>query len=319
MARQPNAKPVAPVLNGHDDTATIEIDGDGSNEPTVEVGDQGAATVDPGIETLRKQLDEANARAANAERERDTLASARRTDQAEVADHRLLVIDSTITAKETEKRELQAAKIAAKEAGDYAAEVDADDKLQQLNIDIRQAKVGKSRLEHEIEQTKSTGRTAGGADGGDPLEEYIASANMHPRAATWLRAHREYAEDPEKNAELVLAHTRAKSRHALNSDGYFTALEEELAKFEPTVEAADTGQQQQEEQTERRAPSAPVSRAAGMGGGGKLIAEGITDLGGGKYRVSPQVAEAAAFSGITIEEYIAEAKKLTRGTDGQLH
>lgn len=320
MARTPNAKPPAPVVaNGHDASADVEvIEGDGASVEVVEAqpGHEQEA-VDPGIAEMRRQLDEANARADAATAERDRLAGERRQDATEIADNRLLVIDSTISTKETEKREWTAKKIAAKEAGDYQAEVDADDHLQGLNIDLRQAKLGKARLSHEIEEAKAGDgqQQEPGADG-DPVERFIRENNTHPKAATWLRNHRDYAVgDPQKNNELVRSHHAALGRGlVMNSDAYFKALEEELGMRQPEEETTETRPAPHVAAT----PSAPVTRTSAPGGG-RTIAEGIVELAPGKYRVSAEVKEAAAMSGVTITEYIEEAKKLVRGSDGQLH
>lgn len=312
MARQPNATPPKPAVNGHD--AEIEI-ADGvevGGDAEVVVEESAAAAADPGIEDLRKQLEAANLRTQSLERERDQLAQARQTDQREVADHRLLVIDATISEKETNRKDVLSRIKLAKEAGDYDAEVTALAELTEVTGDIRAAKLGKSRLENEIEDAKSAP-----AQDADRLEQYIKDSNMHPKSATWLRNHRDYAEDSVKNAELVLAHQISlREGHALNSDAYFASLEKNLGMGEQ--------QEQQEEvtptpQRQAAAPAAPVSRSAGLGGGGKEIARGIREIGNGKYRVSPEIAEAAAMSGISVAEYIEQAKKLVRGSDGQLH
>lgn len=308
-ARQKNPNAPAPTLDG----SAVEVVDDTGVEPIIEAGDDQQS--DPGIEDLRKQLEAANSRAAEAERRATELASQRNRDASEVADSRLMVIDATISRQETEKKAIMARILEAKEAGDYQAELTAQDELSQINIDMKQAKLGKSRLSNEIEEAKTTQTRSDG----DPLEAYIANNNMHPRAANWLRSHRDYAEDPVKNAELLLAHQRAIAGGAkLNSDEYYEAIETSLK----LNGGADEQPEQQRESAPARqpmTPSAPVSRGTPMGSGGKMILDGIQDLGNGKYRVSKEVKEAADMSGITIDEYIKQAKLLSRGSDGQLH
>ena len=46
--------------------------------------------------------------------------------------------------------------------------------------DIKQAKLGKSRLENDIEEAKANPPSA------DPLERYISENRLHPRAASFL-------------------------------------------------------------------------------------------------------------------------------------
>jgi hypothetical protein len=325
--RQKGATPPNPLANGHD---AGEIDTTTGNDAEIEVvGDEAAKSggdtqTDPGIEELRQQLATERANREAAERERDRLAQINNGAAKEIVDNRLLVITSNIEANVAKKTDIMRRIVEAKEAGDYTAETNAQAELSEVTLDLKQARLGKSRLEMEIEDAKNGGgqQQRSGDDAGDRLEDYFRANNVHPRAQNWLRSHRDYAQDPAKNARLSVAHYDALAGGAaLNSDDYFRIIEEKLGMRQPEANV-DTGEQQRESSEQQRSstpPSAPVTRSGGIGGGGRQVAEGITELAPGKYRVTPAIQDAAAMSGITVAKYIEEALKLTRGSDGQLH
>jgi hypothetical protein len=314
--RTKNPTPPPALPNGHDpeiaeSEADIVVDG----VPDVDVGGaetQRAAEVDPGVAELRSQLEASERRARNAEAEAARLASERNKDQAVLTDSRLLVIESTITSKETEKAAIMRRMKDAKEAGDYDAETNAAAELAEVTLDLKQAKLGKDRLENEVEEAK----TRPAQTSADPLENWLGQqTKMGEQSKAWLREHRDYVEDPEKNAELTLAHTRAvKAGHKENSPGYFAAIETELG-------LNDAPEAETETVPERRGAEvvAPVGRSGQAPLRQASPIPGITVLGPNKYRVSKEIAEAAQMSGVTVKQYVEEALKLQRGSDGQLH
>ncbi len=324
MARKPNAAPPAVIPNGHDkdpDDITVE-------EPTVETEvdatEPDAGTVeDPALVKLREDLAAANARAADAEqraRDRENDLNRERAERGKdrevIQDSRLLVIDSTIQTNETK---LEAAKKRAKEAleaGDYDAQVNAQADIAEITLNLKQARMGKERLEQEIEDNKTKPQPTG-----DPLEDWLsAQPNMGDASKKWLRGHREFVEDPVKNADLTKAHYLAiREGHKPNSREYFDAIETTLGLNGKSRE------DEPEHETRRgsgSAPAAPVSRdATPNNGAGRRVTDidGITDLGNGKYRVTKEIADAAQMSGISVKEYVEQARKLKRGSDGLLH
>lgn len=331
MARTPNATPPAPDLNGADTAIEVaHADGDGINldtTPSVEVETATSAdpalggTGDEGISSLQQQLDAANARASNAEAEAARLRTEQNAANREVADNRVLVLDATIKRQEGEKQDLLRQKIEAKEAGDYKLEAEVDDKLQQLNIDLKATKLGKARLESDIEEMPDPAAQPGSKD--DPLEAYIRENNFHPRAANWLRNHRDYVDgsNPAKVQSLTRAHNFAMGHDGveMNSERYFELIEQKLGIREAQVDV-DAGQQeeQQPQRQQQRAPAAPVSRGTPLNqNGGRVIMEGIVELSPGKYRVSPAMAAHAAELGMSVKDYVDNAVALKNS--GQLH
>jgi hypothetical protein len=314
------ATPPNPIPNGADHEAEIEtaeviVEG----EAGVETAAAAAPQVDEGVQSLQQQLDEEKRRREAAEREAETLRTERGKDQKVLTDSRLLVIDSTIQSHEQKKIDIKRRIAEAKEAGDYAAETEAMDELSVVNIDLKQAKLGKDRLEQQIEEGKNAPQTDD-----EKFEAWTAANNIHPKSKAWLREHMEYLQDDVKNAELTLADRKArKAGHAPNTPGYFEAIETELG--------LRGGQEQVEEQVEETterttaAPAAPVSRSPSLrNGGAESPIPGIIVRGPGKYTVTNDangraVREAAEMSGMTVGAYVEEAMKLKRGPDGQLH
>jgi hypothetical protein len=304
----------APEINGTGEPG-IELDAGAGAEGSIIVEGElpaNGATADDGVEELRRQLQEQQQAREAAERERDQLRQARQQDQHEIADSRLLVIDSAITTKEGELAAIKGKLQTAMEAGDYTAQVDAQAELAQVTLDLKQARQGKARLENEIEEGKSNATA-------DPLEKLIADNNMHPKAAGWLRSHRSYFDDGALNKKLMQANFYALGEGAeLNSERYFELLETKLG-------LRGGGEVQQEQQFEQQParqasiPSAPVTRSAPQSTVGAEIYPGVVHLGGDKYKVSQAVREIAEASGITVKQYIENAQKLQRGPDGQMH
>lgn len=330
--RQRNATPPAPQVNGHDeapDKPDIVVEG---IEPEVDGADTipevAAATPapDPGIDSLQEQLENERRRAAAAEAEVQRLNSERAKDHTAIADSRVLVVDASIKTKEGDKAVILAKIKDAKEAGDYDAEVAALDELNNVNLDLRNLALGKDRLEQQLEAAKHQ------PSPDDAAKEWIdQQANMGEASKRWLREHLDHLTDPVKNAKLGYAHQLAlREGHAANSPGYFEALERELqigataatedetvADPRPTPPPAPTPQRQ------TTPPAAPVSRGT-QPGGEREVFPGIVQTGPGKFRLlnnehGRAVREAAEMSGLTVAEYTAQAIKLQRGSDGQLH
>ena len=301
--RQKNAAPPPVIANGHD---TAEERKDETDVIEVE-GSTVAPVVDPGVAALQEQLEAEKRRNAELQADRDRLRGERQADAKVLTDSRLLVIESTIKSKEAAKEEVKRRLRDAKEAGDTDAEIVATDELQTLNIELRTATLGKDRLEQEIENTKSAPA--------DQLEQWFEQNNIGRESRDWLRAHPDFLEDEVKNAKLTLAdRTARRAGHKPNTPGYFEHIENELG-------LRDDPEREEPAAEERRvaAPSAPVSRGASPGGARATGVRGITETAPGKYKVTPEIAEAAAMSGISVAEYVKEALKLQRGSDGQLH
>lgn len=322
MARKPGLTPPAPLANGADENAerpetTIEIIDD--TETGAEVPDHAAAAgtgavgqPDPSIADLQRQLDAERAKAATDRAELDRLRNERMRDQTAIQDSRLLVIDTTITAKETEKSAILRELTEAKEAGDYAAEAAAMDKLSMVNIDLKQAKLGKERIESEIESRSDAPATEDAR-----LEAWFEETRMGEPSRQWLRSHKEFLSDPVKNAELTRAHHLAlRAGHAANTPTYFEHVEQQLGLREAPQEELNNPNPTPPAR-EAPAPAAPVSRTAGVGAG--YQATGVPGIlqSGNKFRVTndahgQRIKEAAQIAGISLASYVENALQIQR-------
>lgn len=317
--------PAPPVLaNGHDREEPNPDAGIVIDEPVSETTDtdapepRQAPAEDPGVQALRDQLKSKERENAELQSRLSTTQAERRKDQETLTDSRLAVIESTIQTNETKRDSIAKRIREAKEAGDYDAETAAQVELAEVTLDLKQAKMGKDRLETEIEESKAAPAAPIAQTEEERFTAWADANKVAPESRTWLRGHMEYLTDNYKNAELQLAHQKAiRAGETPNSKGYFEAVEHELGlddEEEPPVTERRTVSR------ETSAPSAPVSRSTSPAGGARVSdVPGITHLGGDKYRVSKEVAESAEMAGVPIKKYIAEALKLKRGPDGQLH
>lgn len=246
--------------------------------------------------SLQQQLEAANARAAEnerranaAERERARLLDERTRTQADLTVSNAQVIDNALAAAESERRELRAQLRAAKEAGDYDAEVEAQDKLMALAVKMQRLSEGKADLESRVEQERENARRPA-----DPVESYIQSANLTPRAANWIRSHAEVVSDRPAMTKLTAAHWAALADGIPEgSDDYFAALDARMGYGEaPEPRQAAVP----------RAPAAPVSRA-------NIGSEAPRP---GTIRLSADQREAARVSGISDAEYAASLAAINR-------
>lgn len=323
MARKPGTTPPAPLPNGADEGAekvesTIEIIDDtetGAEGTELEAsGTDTTGQPDPSVDELRRQLDAERAKAATAQTELDRLRNERVRDQTAIQDSRLLVIEATITTKETEKAAILRELTEAKESGDYAAEVAAIDKLTTVNGDLKQAKLGKERIESEIESREETPATEDAK-----LEAWFEQTGMGHASRQWLRGHKEFLTDPVKNAELTRAHHLAlRAGHPANTPAYFEHVEQQLGLREaPEEETTTTTTPAPVPQREAPAPAAPVSRTAGVGAG--YQATGVAGIlqQGNKFRVTndahgQRIKEAAQIAGIPLATYVKNALDIQR-------
>jgi hypothetical protein len=330
--RQKNPTVPAPQLaNGHDVTVEGEADANANpQDPAVEIVEgggeldaSGAQTGDDGINDLAAQLADEKRKREEIERENARLRAEQQQSQREVVDNRMLVLDATIQRQEGEKQSILDDIKAAKEAGDYDKEVELTDKLSQINIDLKQTRLGKARLESELEdgggqQPQQMQRQSSDS----PVEQMIRAGRLDPRSANWLRAHPEYAEAGPNNDKLQRAHAYAMSHDGVApaTDEYFRLIEERLGLRQAADDGGGEGGQQQNNQQQPRSmapPAAPPSRGNGMGGGGRVIMDGIVDLGNGKFRVAPHIKAFAESIGMSTQDYVQQAVALKN--EGQIH
>lgn len=289
------------------DGITIAPDADAVPAEPAAVTAAAPTAVDEGVASLQTQLAAERARAAAAEADRDRLAKQVQSSETAVADSRITVIDSAIRANNSEKDQVLASIRAAKEAGDYDAEIKAIDRLQVLNYNNRRMEEGKAELGRRAEEAKH--RPAAPANPVDAMVQGMTS-----RSGAWVRSHPEFATDPARYSAMMEAHYGAVARGLTpDTDQYFAEVETKLGLRAAPVRVPDPEPAPVTPPPRREvAPSpAPVSRAAN-GAGAPGLPDGISMLDNGQYRLSPAAREAASMSGLTDAEYLKNALALQK-------
>lgn len=290
-------------------TDVIEVvDDNGGNEPTGVV-DTSAAT--ESVEDLRAQLTAAEERAERESRARITAERQLGNAGNQIADTNLLAMTNAIDSFTEAKKSVTAKLRAAKESGDYDAEIAATDELQQLNLKIGRVTEGKNELERRIEENKERQERMGT----DPVEQYIGGAGLNGRAAQWVRNNPDMIAtdgklDTQKLNNLNFAHAKAlRDGHVAGTDAYFDAIDEEL--FGDSAEPAAPPQRE----ARQRPPAAPPSRQtppAMNGSTNGSLPNGVERLPDGRYRMSADRREAARISGLSDKEYLENVLAIHR-------
>lgn len=188
----------------------------------------------------------------------------------EIVDSRLDTILSGISAAETEASSAEAEYQRAMEAGDFAGSAKAQRKM--AAAEARKIRLDEAKADLEVSKQLETQRAAqpqrqAQPQYTDPVEAFIASADRPPQTQRWLREHRDFVTDPQKQKKLNAAHMDADAEGIeINSPEYFAHVNNFLGLSETN------GTQQRQAPTppaRRRAsvPVAPVNATTGGNGG----------------------------------------------------
>lgn len=245
----------------------VKIDGD---PPAADV----VVKADDPVKDLAAQYKELEAKSAEQEKAREAAeqreaAAQREASQArqEAANARTAAtasnLDTITTAIAASTAAIDAAKRdmrAAKEAGDFDAETDAQDRLTAARVDLRTYDEAKANLEARAKSPQQQRPS-------DPVEAYI-QGRTEP-TANWLRQHREFVVDPRKNQKLTAAHHDAVAE-GLSPDTteYFTHVEKFIGVRKENKEVTEGDNVQRPGVAKRPAARAvaPVNGARGSGG-----------------------------------------------------
>lgn len=249
-------------------------------------------------EAYQRQIQEANRKTQEAELRAQT-----HEGTAEQAKYTAVLnaIGQAEAERDAAKKELKVAG----EAGEWGAVAEAQDKLSSASARLVSLQDGKDAFEARREELKNAKpEPKQEIVQGDPVENYIEKMpNLGSREKDWLRGHKDYLTDTEKNTYLGAAHFKAmKAGHARGSDAYFQSIEQELGlreapKAEPSIE-------QDEPETRNSNVAAPPSREAPSMTDGKPLSNKVT--------LSPAQREAAKNSGISEIEYARNVQKLAQ-------
>jgi len=252
------------------DTAVdVPIVSDDSKSTDVIIDDKGGktetkiVTADEGIEDLKAQvarsqadsarrLQEAERRIAEAFKE----ATAAKQETATVKRDQVgTIIEKLAADKDAARRDL----IAAKEAGDFAKEADALDRLSMANTRIVEAEKGKMALEEEA--SRPQGRQIAQEDPvSDPVEAVARSMGTQ-RSANWVRQHPEQVINGRISDAALEGHNQAVGLgYAPDSDTYFQHIETVIGAARRPEPRQDRQQAQQGRDMNRAPTSAPVNR-----------------------------------------------------------
>jgi hypothetical protein len=292
-------------------------------EKTPPKAEKPVLTADEGLAKLQKQLEDEKAareaekrRADDAERHAREASEGERLARTEKQATELDLVTNAISTVTQANDALEAKYAEALGAQDYAGAAKIQREMTKNSANLLQLENGKAALE---KAPKPQARAPV-----DAVEEFISRIGPeYPRSREWLRAHPEFARDAKKNRQMLAAHELAMSRDLkADSDEYFASIEStlNLAKpvpngkgaphdDDPMADAAQEIEVTPEPRPRRAAPAAaPVSRSGG-GTGSKP----------NTVRLTPAQQEAAEISGVSLEEYARQLKKIERDEQGKLN
>lgn len=251
---------------------------------------EGGAGVTEGIAELQAKLDEERRLRIAAE---TRAAGAGRSAEETQRNSHLLTINGAIEVLDTQMREHKAAYSAAMASGDFDQAADIQAKMGRNSAERLNLEGGKFAIENQ-QPSRPAATTST-----DPVE--AMASGLTPKSAQWVRAHPEFARDPDKTNLMIAAHYKALANKLPNeSPEYYAFVEKELGighsdarpaatagtdvSVEPALSAAATTTQRRDTQPS----AAPASRGTGSTR---------------RVTLSKQEVEAARISGISNEEY----------------
>jgi hypothetical protein len=263
-------------------------------EPKVEL------PVEVGINELRAQLEQEKKAREEAERRAREAAEKAALAQNDAYDTNLKLLDNAIDTVKRNSEILKQNYKDAMAAGDYDAVANIQADLIKADNDLRQLQYGKQQYETNGKQPVPPA---------DPVESL--AARLTPRSADWVRAHPEYARDPNMTRRMVRAHEDAVDEgFAPDTDDYFRFVETKLKIRQPEirVQQEESALSEASAPTQRRSapPAAPVSRTSPTTGGSRSNVVTLT-------RAERETAQAL---GMTDREYAANKQALIK--DGKL-
>ena len=238
------------------DAVPVDVSVDPAKQPTASATKSSEAESIEDFKALaEKAKSESAARMAEADRKiREAYEAATRKDQ-ELVEIKRGAVAGAVERLKIEKDAARRDLTDALKSNDPEAIAEAQDKLSMANATLVEAEKGKVALEEEAKTPRQVAPPV--ADNSiEGLARGLEAAGNR-RSAAWIRAHPEFAGPGKLNEDLTRAHYFALSEgHAVESDGYFKAIEGKLGLSNPSQRTAAV-------ETESRAPvSAPVTRSA---------------------------------------------------------
>ena len=268
----------------------------------VEVAKSDEVAPEEGIESLKKQLEQERAARILAEKNANDARQNAHKAQNEVADTNLHLISNAIETVKSNTQNLKAAYSQAMASGDYDSAADIHMTMADNSAKLLQLEQGKQALEQAPKQRAPAPMQS------DPVE--AMASQLSARSAEWVRAHPEYARNPNLTRKMIAAHEMAMADGIkVDSDDYFESVETSLRIRRDVSEPAASATADAAKVTQHRTapPSAPVSRSgtAGTGNRPNIV------------RLSKDEREAARDMKMTDQEYAKNKLALQR--EGKLN
>jgi len=254
-----------------------------------------------GIEALKKQLEDERAARIAAEKAANEAKQNAFKAQSEVADTNLHLINNAIDTVKANTQNLKAAYSQAMAAGDYDAAADIQQTMAENSAKLLQLEQGKQAMEQAPKQKAPDPVQS------DPVE--ALASQLSPRSAQWVRAHPEYARNPNLYRKMIAAHELAMADVlTADTDDYFDSIELTLRVRKEAAPAADASADAAKVTQRRTAPpAAPVSRSGTAGTGSRSNV----------VRLTSDEREMAKMMGMTDQEYAKNKLALQR--EGKLN
>jgi hypothetical protein len=288
-------------MAGEDDEVIVSLSGDTST-PDVKVVEpgkkpDGATQVsfndgdDDPVSDLKKQFNQLTGRlqtvvASQQQTEQQLHDTTQRLQRAEsqVVVSQIDTIESGISQVSQDLEAAERAYAAAMEAGDGAAMARATRAMQRGEIQLSELTQARDTMKRDATTRQQQPRQQPVRQPADPVEAAIATGNVSPKSAAWLRSHPECITDAKMHARMLAAHNLAVADDiAVDSDEYFQRIEDGIKPVkqqQPEKKAAPDG----------RRPSSHAAAGGATGGG----------LNGGQIQVKLTAREAASATDGTL-------------------
>lgn len=277
-------------------------------EPPAEPDDD-APSLQSQLDQIKQSEELARARAAQAEADRNAYYQqaqqreqemARLRSQTDGAHHETLV--SAIAAAQSEVESAKQAYVTARQANDFAAEADAQDRLATARSRLVSLEAGKDELERRIKEQPQQRQHQVPLPSPSGIEQALSSMpGLIDSEREYLRRHPDAIMDPANQRRLEVAWLDAQKQGIeRGSKAYYAFFDSRLGY--------QSKQQPREEEVERDRdtdqnepmPAAPVSRSV----------PGQTRESDTRIVLTPQQREAARWAGVNEFEYAKGLMKL---------
>lgn len=268
-----------------------------------DAAENGAIAGVDGVEELKRQLDAERSARASAEQRANEASNQAVQARNYAQDSDMNLLTTAIETVKAANLNLRSQYASARAAGDFAKEAELIEMMATNSGKLLQLENGKEAL---------AAKPKAAPQQFDPVEQLAASVS--PREAAWIRAHPEFARDPQLNAKLRGTYNLLQSEQFVPcTTEFFAEMESRLglrgSRREAEPETGDDPMSEAAKPTARRTPppSAPVTRSGAPPGQSTRT-----------VRLSPEEVEMAKASGLTDKQYYDNKVAMLK-QEGRLH